>query len=288
MIFGFVQWHIKTIQLVVLFFLIVILLNFVASSVVAWLDQKHKWDAKKSNNNTNLHALCLGWHEVTPLWLASFHFIEDTTTKEHDNHSHDNSWWLFVVFGELMVPVSEPFSNDHVVHESEESSEHNELSDTFENDINPFPVVEEVADPEASTEKHLGHAIHDCRLHLKVIEVHNFLCASHPSVVETEWIHAIFVWSNSINCWFFRGFGIFNCFLCWHFPASVSDHNWQRTEIVVDETAVEGEESHHEEQIFDGCQLVSQRAFLCLCHNQIETEDGKQGTMHDISKHNTK
>lgn len=89
------QWHIHAPKLIRFIFLVIILVNLVRSRVVTWLNQKHKWSAEECNNDTELHDLCLVRNKWTPLQrFFTRKLIVDTTTKEHDNHGHDYTWWL--------------------------------------------------------------------------------------------------------------------------------------------------------------------------------------------------
>ena len=140
-----------------------------------------------------------------------------TTIEEHGDHSNNDTWWLLIW---ELFPIFEPLSNDHPVHKTEESNQHNELGKSFKDKINNLSIPDIVWHPEAGTKKHLSDTIHDSCLHLETVKVNNFFITSHPCVIKSKWIHTFIINLFSDNSFV----SVSKCFaylLFWrHLPAS--------------------------------------------------------------------
>jgi hypothetical protein len=104
-------------------------------------------------------------------------------------------------------------------------------------------------------------------------------------VIDTEWVYAVWVLlSGIVISWgsshWYRVIG--------NGPAGFTEHlGGKGTEIVVDESDIEREESHEEKHVSDWSEDSSHRFGVFLSEAQHGCKHEKDESMHDISEHDS-
>lgn len=97
-----------------------------------WVDQEHGWDTNGSKDEHRDHNFLLVWHDISDDWASWAWFRVLSSLDEHDDHGSDDTWSSLSGFLLMGSPIGGPLDNDHVVHESEQGEEKEDLGDDIE------------------------------------------------------------------------------------------------------------------------------------------------------------
>ena len=170
------------------------------------------------------------------------------------------------------------------------------MGPNLEDEFSPSLEVDSIETFNHSTKSHLSNTEYHWRFHFETIHEWNFLGASEPNRIKSKWINTVQLRSRSrilnINLSkdkFFRlSFVIFIWLnTLWGVATLSEDLCWHWSVIVVNQAAVCCEEAHKKEEVSNRSKLSSQGSWFGWRKAEPNTEDEKEGAMHDITEHDT-
>jgi len=269
------------------------------------LAAEHEGNANESDDNESLGEALLTREEQDVFGFAIIHNILVSSGKEVVNHDSDDrrSHRDFPnhvrVFG-VGVHVVSPLRENEVVHPSEETEQDDKAGDDFEDKRQPSAEVNTVHSLNDDTHAHVQHTNDDSELHLDVVGEGEELRGEVPGGVNTEDVGAtvekIFR-SNAVRCLERVGRRISEI----RTGGLVSDGQsvinveagtepvvGDGEEFVVEETVVDSEETHHEEQVSELLDLLHGAVVELVveqAHDHTDEED--QGSVTVITEHDS-
>ena len=190
-------------------------------------------------------------------------------SKEHVDHCGDYRWCssylvILILGGPLELEWIEPFGNNEDIHPSEEDIEEDDLGDEFEDEVQWFVEVDGIESLHADTERHLEYSKDNCDLHLDAVGDVEVVVTLLPSGVEAGSVHAVLIQSvvADIRVWVSGVVGVDTLSV-----TGVEELDRHGEPLVVDESVVNSEESHHEDQVSG-----HQQGFHCCSLHLVITE----------------
>lgn len=178
----------------------------------------------------------------------------------------------------LGVPQLEPLENDEEIHVPEEKTEEEHLRYELKPDLK-FPFeVERVEQFEEDSADHVQNGNYDRYLHFQTVDEDKVITRHAPNGIDPERIYAIF--SVSI--------GQLSVPLNVEGVAGAKQVDIHAQKIIVDPSAVESEETHHQHHV---SQLADKRQRTArerrIIEDQIEPQEEKNEPVAHVAEHDS-
>lgn len=289
------------------------------------LNKEHDWDENNNEHQKNqcdfeLPVLVAIWDVADPLLLDTFWLTEG---EDHDNHDVDytRSSLVFdvtchsaneVIAGftlrivvELLgrylsgifdINSVEPFGNDKCVHPAEKSPKDDVSGNDLGDKSGIVTVVDGVGTFDEDSHAHVDNTEDDGHLHLNIVDQGKFVAGKAPNWILTDQISAIevksgvYVSTGNLHCFRMSIIHSWMPYLSFlHVVAWSKDVSLNREELVINQSAVSGKETHHENKISELQSILESwvRFQGVVEKGQNKTEQKEEGTVTHVTEHHS-
>ena len=178
------------------------------------------------------------------------------------------------------LPVNGPLVYDEEVHEPEEQDQEQDLRDPFEDHLKGSFEVECVEKFQENSQGHVDDGNDNWDLHLEGIDKDEFVVGDAPDGVDSEGVDTVGVGVYVLAV----GDAVFDGVLV----AGAEYVEIHAEEVVVDPSAVEGEETHHEDHVPELTD-EGERAFadFIIEEDKVETQDEDDSSVGHVTEHDS-
>ncbi len=158
------------------------------------------------------------------------------------------------------VPVDRPLHEDQDNHVNKEGGSEGNHRKELKEEIQPLSKVNRVQSLKTSSGEHLNNSKDDRELHLEGVEKKKLVGGDVPNGIETKWVDRTSVSVRSSHFGYVSLFG----FAVRKRPAGSEKVQSEREAIVVDQTGVHGEKTHHGNHVTTGVETSGHFVQLCF------------------------